>query len=279
MRRTVLPIATSLLMTAAGPALSQQQQQMQRPPAQSAQPHAPRQQQQQQQVRPPQAPPKPYKPVAVGAPPEMKDPSLDAFRKQLADIAGRKDRNALAKIVARDFFWLGQKGDRADKKRSGGDNLARALSLDAKEGFGWEALAGFASNPTAMPIPIRKNTFCSPADPVFDFKQLDELAKQTGTSPAEWGYPMQSGIEVRASAKPDAPVVEKLGMHFIRVMEPDSAGEPPADRMPMLKVVAPSGKVGYVPADAMSPLGHDQLCYVKQGPAWRIGGFVGGEPE
>ena len=35
--------------------------------------------------------------------------------------------------------------------------------------------------------------------------------------------------------------------------------------------------VGYVPADALSPLGNDQLCYVKDATGWKIGGFVGGE--
>ena len=129
-----------------------------------------------------------------------------------------------------------------------------------------------------MPIPIRKNTYCAPADPVFDVKQLEALAQQTGTNPAEWGYPTRPDIEVRAAAKPDAPVTEKLGMHFVRVME-DDGPEPPAGAMPMLKVVAPSGKVGFVPADALSPLGNDQLCYVKDAAGWKIAGFVGGEPQ
>ena len=33
----------------------------------------------------------------------------------------------------------------------------------------------------------------------------------------------------------------------------------------MLKVVTPSGKTGFVPAEALSPLGNDQLCYSKEG--------------
>ena len=64
-------------------------------------------------------------------------------------------------------------------------------------------------------------------------------------------------------------MIEKLGMHFVRVME-DDGPEPPADQMPMLKVVTPSGKVGFVPADALSPLGNDQLCYVKDATGWKI---------
>ena len=85
---------------------------------------------------------------------------------------------------------------------------------------------------------------------------------------------MQPGLEMRAAAQPNSPVVEKLGMHFIRVME--DGAEPSGDN-PMIKVVAPSGKVGFVPADAISPLGNDAMCYTKEGGAWKIAGFLGGE--
>ncbi len=119
-----------------------------------------------------------------------------------------------------------------------------------------------------MPLPDRKDTFCAPADPVFDIKQLENLAKETGTNEAEWGYPVQPSVEMRAAMQPNAPVIEKLGMHFVRVME-DDGPEPPAGQMPMLKVVAPSGKVGYVPADTISPLGNDQLCYARTRQAGR----------
>jgi hypothetical protein len=42
------------------------------------------------------APPKPYKPVAVTLPQPYNDPSFEAFRKQLGEIASHKDRAALA---------------------------------------------------------------------------------------------------------------------------------------------------------------------------------------
>jgi hypothetical protein len=298
MRRAVMiPLAASALLIAAAPTLSQEQQRRPLPPPGGAvqqprplpppglatQQRGPQQQQpqqrtpqQQQAAPPPQAAPKPYQPVAIGAPKPVGDPSLDAFRNQLAEIAKRKDRASLAKLVAKDFFWLGEKGDKADKKRPGIDNLTRAMNLAAKDGSGWEALTGYAADPTGMALPDKKDTLCAPADPVFEIKQLEELAKQTGTNEAEWGYPVQPGVEVRAAAQPNAPVIEKLGMHFIRVME-DDGPEPPPNQMPMLKVVAPSGKVGFVPADAVSPLGNDQLCYVKGAAGWMIAGFVGGE--
>jgi hypothetical protein len=54
-------------------------------------------------------------------------------------------------------------------------------------------------------------------------------------------------------------------------------GAAPSGDNPMIKIVAPSGKVGFVPADAVAPLGSDSLCYAKEGGAWKIAGFIGGE--
>src|SRR6187200_1144455 len=71
------------------------------------------------QAAPAAAPVKPYKPVALKLPTPVNDLTFDAFRKQLAEAAQKKDRAALAKlVVAQDFFWEGENGDKADKKKS-----------------------------------------------------------------------------------------------------------------------------------------------------------------
>src|ERR1051325_962571 len=91
------------------------------------------------------APAKPYKKVSIALPPPFVDPSPEAFRQQLADIAKRKDRAALAAlIVPHGFFWEREGGNGADDKKSGIDNFAAATGLDAKDGFGWEFLADAA---------------------------------------------------------------------------------------------------------------------------------------
>ena len=276
-------ISTALLLAAAA-APSQAQSQLPRPgqlPPAGGQQQP--QQQPQQRPQPQQAQPqpqqqdasKPYKAVAVTAPKPMDDPSFEAFRKQLGTIAEKKDRAALAALVSKSFFWMGEKGDKADKKKSGFDNLAKAIGLVGKDADdGWDTLAGFAADPTAAPYPEKKDTICAPAQPSFDDNEFGALLKATGTEDGDWGYPVQAGVEMRATAQPNSPVVEKLGAHFIRVLEDEAAGN---QQVPMLKVVAPSGKTGYVPADAVSPLGNDEMCYVKEGGAWKIAGFSGGE--
>ena len=109
------------------------------------------------------APPKPYKPVAVTLPQPYSDPSFDAFRKELGDIASRKDRAALAgKVVPNSFFWMGEKGDKANKRKSGIDNLATAIGLDARDGEGWEILTAAANETTLEQIPDKQGRDVQP---------------------------------------------------------------------------------------------------------------------
>ena len=246
---------------------------------------------QQQPAPPPVAPAKPYKVVAITLPAPMNDPSFEAFRKQLADTAKRKDRAGLAKlVVAQGFFWEGEKGDRAAKNKPGIDNLSTAIRLGARQGFGWEMLMGYASDPTAMPDPNRQGIVCAPAEPAFNGKELEEIAKATQAQPDEWGFAVKDGIEVRSGPQASAPVVEKLGLHLVRVLpeepppgppprqNPNAPPPPPPTEMPAMKIVTPSGKTGFVPVDALAPLGNDQLCYVKDASGgWKIAGYVGGD--
>jgi len=273
--RIIAAVSLASLLLAAAPALSQGQlpRPGQLPPAGGPGSPPPR-----GQAAPPQQPAaaaaKPYKAVAITAPAMVTDPSFEAFRKQLGPIAEKKDRKALATLVAANFFWMGEKGDKADKKKPGIENLAKAIQLDGKEAPGWELLGAASSDPTGAPFPERKDTICSPADPTFNQQELEALAKATGTEEGDWAYPTQTGIEVHSGPQPNSPVVEKLGLHFVRVMEDNTPGN---EQSPMLKVVTPSGKTGYVPAEALSPLGNDELCFTKEAGGWKISGFIGGD--
>jgi hypothetical protein len=228
---------------------------------------------------PPPAPVKPYTPIAIKLPPLFNDASFEAFRKQLGEIASKKDRAGLAKmVVAQGFFWDGEKGNQADPKKSGVDNFAQAIGLIGNKPVGWDMLQGMALDPTAASYPGKQGVICAPADPQFDDKQLEELAKSTGTDPGDWAYPLDTDTEVLTAPKQDAPVLEKLGLHLVRVMIDEKAPQTPPGQVPLIKVAMPSGKVGFVPADALSPLGNDQVCYLKDGAGWKITGFIGAGP-
>jgi len=224
------------------------------------------------------SPPAPYKPLAVKVAPLVNDPSLDAFRKQLAAVAQRKDRAALARmVVAKGFFWERDDGQGADPKKSGSDNLAVAFSLESDDSPGWEGLAQAAADPHAAADPQKKGVVCAPVLPEVDGNAFEALAQQTKTDPNEWGFPYTAGVEVRADPKADAPVVEKLGLVLVRVTIDESplhAVE--GTSAEWLRVVTPSGKVGYVPAGTIGALVSDQICYSKDASGWKIAGLVGG---
>jgi hypothetical protein len=222
----------------------------------------------------PQPPPKagPYKVVAITPPHAINDPAFETLRKQMGEAAQRKDRAGLAKlVVGQGFFWVRGSGDRADKRRSGVDNLTAALGLNNKDGAGWDMLASFADDPTGSPSPEHKGALCAPADPSFDGKAFNELMQTTKTGLSEWGYPVSPDVDVRATPQANAPVVEKLSLAFVRVM-PEGGPNAPT----FLRVVTPAGKPGYVSVDSVAPIGNDQICYVKDATGWKIGGYIGG---
>jgi hypothetical protein len=221
--------------------------------------------------------PQPYKTIAIELPQPVQDPSFTTFRQQLADIAKRKDRAALAKHVAGNFFWLTDDGkDIALKGRSGIDNLARALYLDNPDTEGWDILAVFAADATGDLAPERKGVICAPGDPKYDSAAAATLGDATGTSSAFWYYPAKDGLEVRSGALPNSAVTGKLGMHLVWV-HPDTSPSA-AVHTETVRIVLPSGQFGFVASDALLPLPTDLLCYAKNGNTWQIAGFFGGLP-
>jgi hypothetical protein len=224
------------------------------------------------QQPPPPAKAGPYKVVSVTPPHAINDATFETFRKQMNEAAQRKDRGALAKlVVGQGFFWLRENGDRADKSKSGVDNLSAALGLNNKDGAGWDMLASFADDPTGSPLPERNGALCAPADPTFDGKAFNDLMQATQTDVGDWAYPVTRDVEVRALPQPNAPVIEKPGMVLLRAMPEDGANIPT-----FLRIVTPAGKIGFVLVDTVAPIGNDQLCYVKDSGGWKIGGYIGG---
>jgi Bacterial SH3 domain len=225
------------------------------------------------------APAGPYKPVPVKVAPLVTDPSLATFRNQLAAVAQRKDRAALARmVVAKGFFWERDDGQSADAKKSSIDNLVAAFNLEDNDSPGWDALAMVASDPHAAPDPQKKGVACAPVGPELDGKAFEALAQQTKTDPNEWGFPFAAGVEVRAEPKADAPVIEKLGLALVRVTIDESplhAVEGTSSEW--VRVFTPSGKVGYVAAGTIGALVSDQICYLKDASGWKIAGVVGGD--
>ena len=65
--------------------------------------------------------------------------------------------------------------------------------------------------------------------------------------------------------------------HLVRAMpEEPPAGAQQAEQ-PFIRVVTPSGKVGYALEEALSSLDIEQICYVKEATGWKIAGYAGGD--
>ncbi len=233
------------------------------------------------QAPPPVAPPGPYTPVKVTLPTPHPDPGLANLRKQMAAVSQRKDRAALGRLMAaQGFFWFKGQGDGIDKRKSSLDNFATAIDLNAKDGSGWETLAAFAADETAETFPDRPNVVCSPAGPQFDEQALEALVKNTGTDGGEWIYTILDGAEVRAQPQPNAAVVDKLGLQFVRVLFDETQQPQNEQEAAFVRVVTPSGKVGYVSEEALAPLDLDQVCYVKEASGnWKIVGLISAGEE
>jgi len=283
MRRSLLTVvaAGGLALATSDAGLGQAPVQAPAPPPAQRAPATPRPATPDRPAAPaPQAAPaqKPYRPVAVTLPAIPRDPAFDALRKELADIARRKDRSALAhRVVARDFFWERDFSGSFDPRRSSIDNLAEALGLEADDGSGWDALAAFVAETSAGPLPGRPAIICAPAIAEFDEQARDQLLESTQSDGQEWNYPRQAGLQVRGAPQANAPVVETLGLYFVRVVGFDEkGGDTDPVRNSWARVATPSGKTGFAPPNSLVSPYADRLCYGKEGAAWRIVGYVGG---
>src|ERR1700730_13425921 len=122
-----------------------------------------------------------------------------------------------------------------------------------------------------VPWPTRSTTalFVRRREASFDEVAADEFADATQTDATDWVFPIRDGVEVRSGDRPDAAVIETLGLYLVRVIPDDS----PANAvLSVIKVLTPSGKVGFVPLDSVLPIGGEQMCYVKEPSGWKIAG-------
>lgn len=278
-RFTAVAIAALGFMIAQGDAVRGQAPT--KPPAQTPA-QAPTPQPAQAPAAPSPVETKPYKAVTITLPVPSQGASFEAFRKQLGDVAQRKDRAALAKmIVSKGFFWERPEGDKADKKKSGLANLTTAMGLALRDDpdTGWDTIAIYAADATVFPLPDHKDVLCGPADPDFNDTDFQALVDSSQTDVSDWIYPLSAGLELRAAPRADAAVVEKVGLTFLRVLPFDGPTDSSPSAAEFVRVLTPSGKLGFVKVDGIASLGVGQLCYIKEGDGWKVAGVIGGIEE
>lgn len=221
---------------------------------------------------------KPYKPVPIKLPTAPDDPKLESFRKELADIAKSRVYAKLAPLVEpKNFFWDRDFGNNFDKRKPAVDNLANALRLEHENGTGWTSLADFAADASAGPLDSRPGVICTPGQATFDGIDLDKLIDVTRTDGVDWAYARAPDISVRATPRASAALVEKLGLHFVRLLGFEGPDSDTPGRTQWAKVATPSGKTGYVAPNSLLSITTERICYAKSELGdWRITGYVGG---
>ena len=161
---------------------------------------------------------KPYQAVAVTLPAVFAYAGFETFRAELAAVAKGRVYAELARLVAsHGFFWDRDFSGRFERRKPAVDNLAAALRLEHGSGAGWQALATFATEPTAEPMPARPGIVCAPAKPAYDAIAFDRLMDATLTKDAEWRYPRAEATPVYAGSASSRAAIDRLGQHFVRV--------------------------------------------------------------
>ncbi len=219
--------------------------------------------------------PKPYATVAITRPAPSADPGLIAFR--AAVMAATKSRvyaNLEALVQTQGFFW-DRDFDRAhDPRRPAADNLAAAISLERRDGAGWDTLANLAAEPAVEPLESRPGIICAPARPAYDSIAFSNLLEKTYSGHADWAYPRADETTVRIAPEAGAPATGSLGLQFVRLLGFEGAdGEIARDRW--ARVALPDGRTGYVAPGSLMSLTGERLCYIKDLVlGWRIAGYV-----
>jgi len=219
-----------------------------------------------------------YTPVAITLPAPPADPSFAAFRLAIAAAAKRRlyaDLEAL--VQPQGFFWDRDFGNGFDPRKPATDNLAMAISLEHRDGAGWDRLAAFAAETSAEPLGSRPGVVCAPARPDYDAVAFSKLLDASYTTEADWAYPLAGATPVRAAPRTGARGWCRLAPHFVRLLGlegPD--GEGAAARNRWARIVLPDGKAALAPPGSLSLLAVERLCYIKDMVAgWRIAGFIG----
>lgn len=220
----------------------------------------------------------PYKPVPVKLPVAPDDTKLVSFRQELSEAAKSRIYSRLAALVeSKNFFWDRDFANRFDKRKPAVDNLANALQLEYENGTGWTLLADFAADASAASNDSRPGVFCTPGQPDYDGVDLDKLVDITRTDAIDWVYARAPGIVVRSAPRADAPIVETLGTHFVRIIGFDGPNNDRPLATQWAKVATPSGKTGFVAPNALLAPATDRLCYAKSTTGeWRIIGYAAG---
>lgn len=216
------------------------------------------------------------------------DAAFERFRKQFQSAVDTKDSNALIALVAPGFVWTVNNAlaDEFDPGRDPQHNFRvvfgfRAAGNDADGGVDggpfWAALKSFADDDSFNGD--GGNLVCSPNTATVVSAEVHERAARRVEEffqDAQWVF-LVRGTEVVSAPDDKGTPIGKVGTDAVPVI---SVHPQQADVATHLEILLPSGRRGWIPANAVRPLQGNRLCYVlTPSGEWKIGIFDGVEAD
>jgi hypothetical protein len=210
------------------------------------------------------------------------DAAFEKFRKLFLEAVAKKDLDALSALVAPGFVWTQNDtlSGEFDPGRDAQHNFRvvfgfRPPGKDAdgavEHGPFWNVLAAFANDNTLYQLGDAGNLVCSPATATIVNEEIYERAVtrvEATNEGAEWFFAVRPTPVAKA---PDdkGPPIGKLGAEAFPIIGTHPEG---AEAPTHYRVLLPSGRSGWIPADAARPLQGDRLCYALTASGeWKIG--------
>ena len=210
------------------------------------------------------------------------DAAFNKFRAEFIDAVAKKDAQALFALAAPGFVWTLNDSLLAGNFDPGRDpqhNFRvvfgfRAAGKDAdgdvENGPFWDALAAFANDGTFYQA--NDSLICGPAAATIVDDEVFQQARatiETSDEGADWYFIVRGTAVIKAPDDKDAPIAT-AGLEAVPVLKihpPSDSRVAPAH----YEVLLPSGRTGWIPANAARPLQTDRLCYALTAKGeWKI---------
>jgi hypothetical protein len=211
------------------------------------------------------------------------DEAFQKFRKQFSSAVDSKDLKALSALVAPGFVWTsnGSLSADYDPGRDAQHNFRvvfgfRAAGENAdgnvEGGPFWNLLKGFSDDDSFNQNNDSATLVCSPNSANAVNAEVYERAAtrvEEAFEGAQWVFLLQAATPVMNAPDDKGTPIGKLGVEAVPVI---TTFPEKADVATHFEILLPSGRRGWIPANAARPMLGDRLCYVRtESGDWKIG--------
>ncbi len=214
------------------------------------------------------------------------DAAFNQMQLALAQAIVAKDAQALLSLVGPTFLWMsrGELNDQFDFGRTPLDNFQTVFGFTQSENTApgatasgplWEILALFAGDKTFYQA--TDTLVCGPTSAtLLDEDDFNSAKKKIGADAStEWYFTLDRTTVTSSPSDAGSPIAH-VGVIALPVLDtfPQAAAGQPKPPVTHLQVLLSSGKTGWIPIAAASPLVTDRMCYALTADGtWKIAAF------